>query len=1658
MAFSAIAMFFSMLLSPSNTTAFAQGTDFSSDPDEFVKQIADVFKTAQDKQRAKEFVLQLRNFMRQPVYDESRKQQIIADCNLLRKRKARAFPEYYTYINTMITLCDENSPIADRNYNVWREVLGEKLRTKSISLQKIVNYLNATNAYIELGALSKTNNMYWKTDAPNVSFRNDGAKLYIDVPKSRLVCIALGDSIEVFETTGVVDFDEKKWLGESGVVTWERCDLPRATTNAEFGEYKIDLSKSFFNIDSVKFVNKDYFDYPLYGRVEHKVVQRKSALGLSYPKFYTKDDQRREVKNIFEGIDYEGGFSQIGKKFQGSGTAQNPAVLSVFRKDTLFIVARALSFAFLPDRLEGSNTRVNIILNDGEIQHPGLRFRFDNKLKEITMLRGGDGIEKSNYFDTFHQVTFDVEQVKWKIGSDEMSLGMVDGASRGLARFESIDYYRQAEYNDIQGMAMVHPFQIIKDFYKYNGGYSFDCESFAQYSGMDVHQIRQQMLTYSYDNFVDYDEVTDEVTPTKRLFNYLDNRLAEMEAVDERKIRNPKLKNPRLADVDYDVMIFESRTESDNKYYYASEPINGILDLRNYDIKLYGVDNVAISDFQNVEFRPANGEIRLKKNRDFEFNGVVNAGMAELKGDNFYFSYENYNIELKHIESLNMKVYSGGADRYGAPEKVDVMNTIHELTGYIQIDKPNNKSGLRGRDPKYPELTSTGESKVYYDAEYIQDGQYTRDKFYFTVDPFVFNDMNNIRYSNTKFDGVLTSGIFPDIRHELVIRREDNSLGFVAKSPDEGYPTYGDKATFIATIDLSNAGLRGGGDLKYEKATATSTDFTFLPDLALAKTNNFYVEKTTRGVVFPSVQLGPEQAGENEHGKMQSGTTDMEFYPNEDKMNLYNTFGKFRMFPNEDAVIPTEGYDCVLDGGLSVTPRGLRGLGEATLPHSAKLEAAIMDFTDHSFTTDTTYFAQYMFVNDVRKLASDGLRRDLVNPLLNEDREYSRKWETVYNNARGRTNQETNDALTQNEVFYRIGDAKDDDSKSLVEYLNRKCMIANVDFESRIGAFTYKNDRGGEKYYNTIRFKTWVTEFTWDMVKNEQTIGKHGAVPGLLFECTKVEPRDVKDTLRFNVPYAVYDATNGIMRCEEVKHVNCADAKINLSDNGLMTIRSSKNNKVINIDRLTDAKIDLKTDSTFHQLYNAYAEINGADDYKGGGQYDFFNKDKVKYTFEIDSVKVSREDVIAADGSKEKMFVSTARGTVSRDVDFDKDFTFRGQMEIKGWRKLLEWRGGVRMLHEAEHSPKTYAYFESVINVDKVRIPVGDKLLVYKKDPKARHEIFKDFFIRKDSTHAYSAFAEVRKDNSDISIVSASGLLYYNRYLERYDITTRDKMFKGDTIGSVLSYVPKEDAILGFGNLHLGVSEMMGSKTPVMITSAGNIRDDRATDRITVNTLMNLDFGMNNEVATLLYNKLLATTAPSCDTASHKYELRLQELYDTTEIKDIKATRWTGVDKKTKLLPDNFELFTFDNVAMTWLTSEKAYVVDTTVNLMMVRGRNINKKVRLKGELVATTQSRGVFPLLYLMMTTDDGFWLYMNLMRDPTNKKWTMNIRSSDEEFNELLAHNPYKNGGFNCIRVDGHDKRFINFRDNFNAKELLEGKAAQVNDLEDEEIVAEE
>ena len=111
------------------------------------------------------------------------------------------------------------------------------------------------------------------------------------------------------------------------------------------------------------------------------------------------------------------------------------------------------------------------------------------------------------------------------------------------------------------------------------------------------------------------------------------------------------------------------------------------------------------------------------------------------------------------------------------------------------IDAPKNHSGF-GKASTFPQFQSFKESYTYYDKKTIFKGVYDRDKFYYKLDPFTMDSLDNFRNEGLIFEGEFSSaGIFPTFREQLSLQ-PDYSLGFVRKTPPGGFQVYGGKAKF----------------------------------------------------------------------------------------------------------------------------------------------------------------------------------------------------------------------------------------------------------------------------------------------------------------------------------------------------------------------------------------------------------------------------------------------------------------------------------------------------------------------------------------------------------------------------------------------------------------------------------------------------------------------------------------------------------------------------------------------------------------------------------------------------------------------------------------------------------------------------------------------
>ncbi len=1438
------------------TGAFAQNTPqtFSDNTEEFISRMDELFKTAADKKYAKQFIEELSLFWQSPDVTDEDKKLIIRNCNLLAQKKARPEPDYDTYIKTVIQFV--LSEIPSSSFNAWNNAVVGLIEQPRLPLRKVNTFLNTTCGLLTDDIIYSTPSNSWKTDSKNWTLEYVNQDLIAMFPQLNLTCHSKSDSIKILDSKGSFNYTSNVWHGTKGKVTWEISGFDAQQVYATFGSYAFPMQNSNFEIDTVQFYNSIYFDHPLKGTLRHKVMNVSSPENTTYPQF-TSIEQRFELHNIHPNINYEGGFSQNGAKFLGSGTYDNPATITIYRNDTIFLTAKSLYFALRKEQILSTDTEVKIRMDTGYIYHPGLIFKLMVDENELHLIRNGEGLAQSPYFNTYHNVSMDIELLSWKINSNIIDLKMISGAAQNQGEFESLSYFRESFYNQLQGMDAIHPLQGLKNCAKYYHGQPFLASDYAEMMHLPVNQIRQQVIQLSFFGFIGYNVNTDQIEIRQRLDDYLLFRLGKK---------------------DYDVIRFNSNT--------PGNMVNGQIDLLNYDININGVKNISISDNQNVVFFPANEHILLKRNRNFVFDGAINAGMLNLYGKGFEFDYDSFLIKMSNIDSVRMKVQTGDLDYFGQPQMTYVKNAIENLSGSLQIDQPDNKSG-KEQYSLYPILNSNTESFVYYDNPEVQMGQYSREKFYFKLDTFTMDSISKLSTKNFDFSGSFVSNIFPTFNENLTVR-SDYSLGFNRKTPDEGYDIYGDKAKFIADIDLSNAGLKGIGTLKYLASTSKSENFLFLPESTTGLAYDFNVKMKNEGVEYPDAQ-----------GKYSS----INYLPYQDRLIAKTQEEAFTMYNDE----------AQLEGQIMIAPNGATGAGTFYM-NKANVVSSIITFGGHTVLADSSDF----------NLASSN---------------------------------------TQEGVSF-----------------NTTNLISHIDFETREGKFTSKS--GGSKVnFSDNRYISYISEFSWNMDNNNIYMGVSGSAGNRFVSTHKKQ-----DSLEFMVPLARYDVENKIIYAEEVKNILVADANIQLK-NGKIIIRENAE-----IEPIDSALIVLTGDSSFsHAIYNARLKIVGKYEYTGNGEFDYTNGSGKKFTLQFDDIKLDENAKTIAEGT-----------IVEQDLfTFDKNFTFKGKARLNATQKHLNFDGGVQMLHQCANGPQTFTYFNSVIDPSKILIPIGKEPVNFE-----RNNIYRDFFITKDSSHVYSTFLSSRKDYSDIPIITGGEYLYFNESQNAFEIADMYKIQNPDTTGVLFRYSNSNCDLLAEGKMDLG-TEIDG----LTISTAGSIIDDPKKEEIMLSALMGIDFFFSPLITEQMVTAILGSSAGQSMQSTGGFTKRLAELIGKTDAKKVSSARDENKqnDELAQVLSN---MFLFGNIDFKFDGPNHAYIADGKADLSFIKNKIINRTVDIKAEIVKKRSGNTID----MFLSFDENTWFYFSCK---SNMMYTL---SSNEEFNSTVLtlksdERKAKSGGFTFI-----------------------------------------
>lgn len=880
----------SILLLQAQTTL----TEFSKDPTNFLKELG-TYMNASGREDVKIANEAINNNIKTGKLDATQTADFQKKCGSMLKEKMRGYPHFFEYIDAINTMVASGQSATQ--YDSWSKVVeGILFDQKRGSFTEFMEYMKFSKSLFEKNALYDSKSRLWVGTSKDYKLSYENKKPKVEFPAQTITAFSSLDTQKIENTSGILYPLENKWVGKNGKVDWSRAGMPDVYAEIK-KSYTIQLDLSDIKIDTVTFYHKVLFNTPLSGSYYDKVMSQQS--NRSYPRF-SSYDRNVSIADVGPNITFTGGFRMEGNNIYGAGDDDYPAKIEFTNdKGKKVITARSTQFLIKKgEELSSIRAEIALSLGTDSITHPGVRMVYRFKDKELTLYRENSGIGAAPFYDSFHKKEVEVDEIKWNINDPTIDLNMTTGAGKNAMELTSDAYYQKGEVEKYQTIKDVSPVNMLKRFCDESQSREFEASAFAKrldpgYSESTIKNLLYKMME---DGFLFYDADRGIIEVKEKTFNYV-------MASSGKK--------------DYDIIQIKSFADKGNAQ----------INIETNDMSVAGVGMITLSDTSNVYLFPKGKGVVLKEGQDMELSGNVFAGRIDFEGEGFYFDYDSFKIDMSKLASAVINIPTGKRDAQGNSEFTPMKSKIEGLTGFLNVDYFKNKSGKQ-RLEKFPIFTNKKNSFVFYEKKEIRDSAYSREKFYFEIEPFVFDSLNSFDPYLADLKGQLVSaGIFPNFKENLTVQT-DLSWGFRRVTPKEGYPIYGGKGTYQDSILLSNGGLLGRGHVKHLFIDFNSNDILFTPDSMNAISDTFLMRKDKIGAVTFPIVKGKDNA--------------IHWLPYKDSMNINMRSQPLLMYEDE----------ATLKGNLLFTSKGLSGNGKFEFTE-ASLQSELYKFSGDKLQSDT---------------------------------------------------------------------------------------------------------------------------------------------------------------------------------------------------------------------------------------------------------------------------------------------------------------------------------------------------------------------------------------------------------------------------------------------------------------------------------------------------------------------------------------------------------------------------------------------------------------------------------------------------------------------------------------------------------------------------------
>ncbi len=735
----------------------------------------------------------------------------------------------------------------------------------------------------------------------------------IEFKHTDLYFVTRYDSTAIQNTSGSYMLENYTFVGHDGKFDWSTAGMDPAEAFVTFSDYTFNVRNPSIEAEKVKLSYDAKLSVPAEGYFEFKSIRHDSPAEADYPRFisYSNNIKVKGLGN--DKMKYSGGFALQGIHVLGTSLSGGKSTIVLEGNDNARFKAVANLFNFKDSVITADDVAMSIYHGRDSITHPSVKFRYYEGENRVVAIKELNGYKIRAFNSSYYNMSIDADMIKWDMNSDSLNISVLNAKSMLPAYFKSKDYFNEKEIDELSGVYKFNPLLLV---YNYGGkkanSREFYLSNMVEDMKLNENAVRAAMKQLEYLDFIDFNDASGRIYLKDKTLHYV------------------RSKNSRI---DYDDLIIPS---------LATRKPNATLNLKTDNLTVRGIDKFYISELLDVYIYPNQNEVKLQKNRDFEFDGQMYAGNFEFVGRNFTFKYDSFLVDMLNIDSIRFYI----DDQKSQFQKRQVDNKLVSLqgqgdqsiklstndqstSGTLYINRPDNKSG-RKIFPQYPIFNADRGAVVYFDSPDILKGAYDK-SVYFIVPPFGIDSLSSSDPATIGFEGRFVSGgIFPDFNERLKIM-PDNSLGFEHNIPPSGFNLYGGSGKMYNKISLDKNGLVGEGSIYYLSSNSQSDKYVFYQDSVIAEGTNFAVKKgPSNGVSYPDITVGNYQ---------------MKWEPLNDNMYISNELDTFRLYNNST----------MFSGTVNMTAKGLLGEGSMST-RGFESESKEFEFKENNFTAKHSDF------------------------------------------------------------------------------------------------------------------------------------------------------------------------------------------------------------------------------------------------------------------------------------------------------------------------------------------------------------------------------------------------------------------------------------------------------------------------------------------------------------------------------------------------------------------------------------------------------------------------------------------------------------------------------------------------------------------------------